>query len=41
MLSICNVIIICSFFMQKSLVLDGWVGEWMDGWVGGWVVEPG
>ena len=23
--------------MQKSMVLDGWVGGWMDGWVVGWL----
>ena len=36
MLSICAVIIICSFFMQKKSGA-GWMGGRMDGWVGRWM----
>ena len=30
---ICH-LLIC---LQKSIVLDGWVGGWMDEWVDGWM----
>ena len=26
---------ICSFFVQKTMALDGWMGGWVDGWVDG------
>ena len=26
-------------FVQKNMVLGGWVNGWMFGWVDGWVAE--
>ena len=28
---------VASFFVQKSMVLGGWMGVWVDEWMGGWV----
>ena len=34
-------IAVAQFFVQKSMVLCGWMDGWMGGWMDGWVVRAG